>query len=95
MTAGLAEPREMDPAALNAAVGRRLRAVRVSRGRSIISLATQAGCSESMIRNWEHGHRGISLTRLSDLCAILGVRVVDLLTGGPEDPWCGSCGRTL
>jgi transcriptional regulator with XRE-family HTH domain len=74
-------------------LGRRLRARRSSQGRTLASVAMQAGLSVPYVANLENGRGNPTLGSLHRLAGALGVDLSDLLTDadaaapGPALPW--------
>ncbi len=68
------EERELDEY-----IGQRLRAARESAGLDRPELAGTLGIDKHQIYLIETGNQGVSIKRLFDLCAALGVRPCDLL----------------
>jgi transcriptional regulator with XRE-family HTH domain len=67
----------------NAAIGRQLRARRTAAGRTVASVAADAGLSVPYIANLENGRGNPTITVLTRLAAALGMRLV--ITLAPEE----------
>jgi transcriptional regulator with XRE-family HTH domain len=68
-------------------LGRRLRAERTASGRTIASVAADAGLSVPYIANLENGRGNPTVAALTRLAEALGLRLdVDLASGEPEPP---------
>jgi transcriptional regulator with XRE-family HTH domain len=67
-------------------VGRQLRALRTASGRTVASVAGQAGLSVPYIANLENGRGNPTLTALSQLAAALGMRLEISLVPAGADP---------
>jgi transcriptional regulator with XRE-family HTH domain len=65
-------------------LGRRLRARRAAAGRTIASVAADAGLSVPYIANLENGRGNPTLSAVNSLAAALGVRLTVDLTEGDE-----------
>jgi transcriptional regulator with XRE-family HTH domain len=65
-------------------LGRLLRDRRVAAGRTIASVAAEAGLSVPYIANLENGRGNPTLSAVNRLAAALGVRLV--VRSGPEEP---------
>ena len=76
------------------AIGRQLRARRTAAGRTVASVAADAGLSVPYVANLENGRGNPTATALTRLAAALGTRLVITLSpdeggqqaGGPEVP---------
>jgi transcriptional regulator with XRE-family HTH domain len=66
-------------------VGRQLRALRTASGRTVASVAAQAGLSVPYIANLENGRGNPTITALSQLAAALGMRLDIALVPAAED----------
>jgi transcriptional regulator with XRE-family HTH domain len=66
-----------------AAIGRQLRARRTAAGRTVASVAADAGLSVPYVANLENGRGNPTATALSRLAAALGLRLV--VTLAPEE----------
>jgi transcriptional regulator with XRE-family HTH domain len=73
----------LDEAALNLAVGARLRAARLRAGMTQQQVAELVRTSRPAITNIEMGHRGLTLSTFLSLCDALGIEPVDVLGAGP------------
>ena len=60
----------------NAAIGRQLRARRTAAGRTVASVATDAGLSVPYVANLENGRGNPTTTALTRLAGALGLRLV-------------------
>jgi transcriptional regulator with XRE-family HTH domain len=67
----------------NAAIGRQLRARRTAAGRTVASVAADAGLSVPYIANLENGRGNPTTTALTRLAAALGTRLV--ITLAPDE----------
>jgi transcriptional regulator with XRE-family HTH domain len=67
----------------NAAIGRQLRARRTAAGRTVASVAADAGLSVPYIANLENGRGNPTATALTRLAAALGARLV--ITLAPDE----------
>ncbi len=80
----------------HAAIGRQLRARRTAAGRTVASVAADAGLSVPYVANLENGRGNPTATALTRLAAALGLRLVITLvpdedgrrTGSPQRPKC-------
>ena len=80
----------------HAAIGRQLRARRTAAGRTVASVAADAGLSVPYIANLENGRGNPTATALTRLAAALGLRLVITLApdedsrpdGSPHRPKC-------
>jgi transcriptional regulator with XRE-family HTH domain len=67
-------------------VGRRLRALRTGSGRTVASVAVEAGLSVPYIANLENGRGNPTMTALSQLAAALGMRLeISLVPADADD----------
>lgn len=74
---------------LEAALGRKVRALRLEQGRTIADLAAAACISSGMLSKIENGLTSPSLSTLHSLAAALSVAMADFFAGfneGPPDP---------
>lgn len=70
----------------NPEVGRQLRALRTASGRTVASVAEQAGLSVPYIANLENGRGNPTLTALSQLAGALGMRLDVSLVPADAEP---------
>lgn len=68
----------------NLQVAKRIREARISRNMTQMNLADAMGVSYQAVSNWERGNSLPDISKLEDLCRILGTTVSDLL--GVEKP---------
>ena len=68
----------------NSAIGRELRARRTAAGRTVASVAVDAGLSVPYIANLENGRGNPTITALAHLAEALGMRLVVTLVPGEE-----------
>jgi transcriptional regulator with XRE-family HTH domain len=68
----------------HAAIGRQLRARRTAAGRTVASVAADAGLSVPYIANLENGRGNPTATALTRLAAALGMRLVITLAPGED-----------
>ena len=66
------------------AIGRELRARRTAAGRTVASVAADAGLSVPYVANLENGRGNPTVTALTRLAAALGMRLVVTLVPGEE-----------
>jgi len=69
-----------------AELGARLRARRTATGRTIASVAVQAGLSVPYIANLENGRGNPTLSAVTSLADALGARLMIELADGPAEP---------
>jgi transcriptional regulator with XRE-family HTH domain len=69
----------------NREIGRQLRARRTAAGRTVASVAADAGLSVPYIANLENGRGNPTTAALAQLAAALGLRLVVTLEAGEED----------
>jgi transcriptional regulator with XRE-family HTH domain len=69
-----------------AAIGRQLRARRTAAGRTVASVAADAGLSVPYIANLENGRGNPTATALTRLAAALGMRLVITLAPDEDSP---------
>ena len=72
-----------------AAIGRQLRARRTAAGRTVASVAADAGLSVPYVANLENGRGNPTATALSRLAAALGLRLVVILAPEEGSPAAG------
>lgn len=65
------------------AIGRRVKDLRLARGKTLRSLAGQLAVSPATLSAIENGHTGLSSVRLAQLAALLEVPAEELLTSSP------------
>jgi transcriptional regulator with XRE-family HTH domain len=70
----------------NAAIGRQLRARRTAAGRTVASVATDAGLSVPYVANLENGRGNPTTTALTRLAGALGMRLVITLVPDEDIP---------
>lgn len=70
----------------HAAIGRQLRARRTAAGRTVASVAADAGLSMPYIANLENGRGNPTITALARLADALGTRLVVTLAPGEDSP---------
>jgi transcriptional regulator with XRE-family HTH domain len=73
----------------NAAIGRQLRARRTAAGRTVASVATDAGLSVPYVANLENGRGNPTTTALTRLAGALGMRLVIALVPDEDSPQAG------
>ena len=83
-------PKKREPS-IEERVGNRIRNLRESMDLTQHALAKQAGCSRSLVAEAETGQRSVSVGKLQQLAAALGVPLRDLVTDeewqtNPPDP---------
>ena len=71
---------QQDPANLKRSFGRRLRALRTTKGLSQEALAESAGLDRTYISGCERGRRNVSLVNIHKLSQALGVRPEQLVS---------------
>ncbi len=71
-------------------LGRRLRALRLERGLSLLDVErlSDGALKGVVVGSYERGDRNVTVTRLSDIASFYGVQVGDLLSGigGEQSP---------
>lgn len=67
-------------------VGSRIREIRMAQGLTQMSLALEAGLSRNMVIGIEWGEKSVAYERLWDIADVLGVTILDLLSGDPWEP---------
>jgi transcriptional regulator with XRE-family HTH domain len=67
--------------AINAHVGRRIRAVRIVRGKTQVELGMALGLSNQQIQKYEKGTNSLNVERLWQVACYLDIEVEDLLEG--------------
>jgi len=70
----------------DSAIGRQLRAQRTAAGRTVASVAAEAGLSVPYIANLENGRGNPTTAALTRLATALGMRLVITLAAGQEGP---------
>ena len=70
--------------AISSRLGKRIRALRISRSLSQEQLAEQAGLSAKYLGEVERGVGNISIERLSGIATVLGMTITDLLDSDHE-----------
>jgi transcriptional regulator with XRE-family HTH domain len=70
----------------DSAIGRQLRARRTAAGRTVASVAADAGLSVPYIANLENGRGNPTTAALTRLAEALGMRLTVTLESGPEGP---------
>ena len=70
----------------HAAIGRQLRARRTAAGRTVASVAADAGLSVPYIANLENGRGNPTITALARLAEALGMRLVVTLAPARDQP---------
>ena len=73
-------------------IGKRIAALRETKGWTTNRLANQCGLSQSFLRSVELGEKGISVESLSLLCDALGVSLKQFFDQ-PSGPWFGARAR--
>lgn len=73
---------------LLAAIGARIRRVRLARGMTQAQLGGRSGRTHSMVSLWEKAENGMSALAAVSVAGALAVPVGWLLTGGHECPAC-------
>jgi len=76
----------MTEVAVQSALGERLRAIRQLRRKTLKSVATAAGISESFLSQLERGRTNATIATLQRLSTALGIEVSDLFTSTAERP---------
>jgi transcriptional regulator with XRE-family HTH domain len=76
----------MTEVAVQSALGERLRAIRQLRRKTLKSVATAAGISESFLSQLERGRTNATIATLQRLSTALGIEVSDLFTSNAERP---------
>src|SRR5206468_11658093 len=72
--------------AVQSALGERLRAIRQLRRKTLKSVASAAGISESFLSQLERGRTNATIATLQRLSTALGIEVSDLFTSTAERP---------
>jgi transcriptional regulator with XRE-family HTH domain len=67
--------------AINAQIGRRIRALRLARGQTQAALGRALGLSNQQIQKYETGAIGLTLERVCQIARQFGVKIEDLLEG--------------
>ncbi|MEV8267672.1 cupin domain-containing protein [Microbacterium sp. NPDC076911] len=78
-------PEPTDPAELAQALGSRIRALRKSRGMTLMQAATEAGLSHSFLSQVERGLERLSMSSLYRVARTLGTTQQALLTAEPDE----------
>src|SRR6476659_3396973 len=76
----------MTEVAVQSALGERLRAIRQLRRKTLKSVASAAGVSESFLSQLERGRTNATIATLQRLSTALGIEVSDLFTSTAERP---------
>src|SRR6478672_4783376 len=76
----------MAEVAVQSALGERLRAIRQLRRKTLKSVSTAAGISESFLSQLERGRTNATIATLQRLSTALGIEVSDLFTTGASQP---------
>jgi len=76
----------MTEVAVQSALGERLRAIRQLRRKTLKSVATAAGISESFLSQLERGRTNATIATLQRLSTALGIEVSDLFPSNAERP---------
>src|SRR4029079_16615392 len=76
----------MTEVAVQSALGERLRAIRQLRRKTLKSVATAAGISESFLSQLERGRTNATIATLQRLATALGIEVSDLFARGAARP---------
>src|SRR2546425_1194335 len=71
---------------VQAALGERLRAIRQLRRKTLKSVATSAGISESFLSQLERGRTNATIATLQRLSTALGIEVSDIFTSNAARP---------
>ena len=60
-------------------VAKRIREARIGKNMTQMNLADAMGVSYQAVSNWERGNSMPDISKLEDLCAVLGISVTELL----------------
>ena len=73
-------------------VGRRIRQARIEKNMTQMALADAMGVSYQAVSNWERGNAMPDISKLPELCELLGI-TFETLVGGPSRWWAAPPGR--